>query len=131
MNTKALKFILDIESIISEIEEIRKLTDGNFFNFQNNIIYKRAVERDLEIIGEAIRKLSEIETNLNISSIKKIIGIVMSSCATSEQILRFVSASVVSFGEHRQQRRIQKFLRTVVAFSVEHLPLHSSWGALL
>lgn len=75
MNSKTLKFILDIESIISEIEEITLKTEGNFFNFKNNFIFKRAIERDLEIIGEAIRKLSELEPQLKISSVKKIIGL--------------------------------------------------------
>ena len=75
MKSKALKFILDIESVISEIEVIILKTEGNFFNFRDNFIYKRAAERDLEIIGEAIRKLLEIDPSLKISSVKKIIGL--------------------------------------------------------
>ncbi|WP_296619720.1 HepT-like ribonuclease domain-containing protein [Marivirga sp.] len=36
---------------------------------------QRAVERDLEIIGEAIRKLIEIQPDIKISSVKNIIGL--------------------------------------------------------
>ncbi|MBB3697225.1 DUF86 domain-containing protein [Flammeovirga yaeyamensis] len=75
MNPKALKYILDIEVIISEIDEILDKTDKNFFEFQKSFIYKRAIERDLEIIGEAVKKLYEIDPNYNISSKKKIIGL--------------------------------------------------------
>ena len=35
----------------------------------------RTVERDLEIIGEAVRKLKEIDPHLKISSYKQIIGL--------------------------------------------------------
>jgi len=37
-------------------------------------LVKRAIERDLEILGEATRKLQELEPNIKISDTKKIIG---------------------------------------------------------
>jgi len=55
MQSKLLKSILDIESIIEEIEYIKQKTQNDFNNFSDDIILQRAVERDLEIIGEAIR----------------------------------------------------------------------------
>lgn len=36
---------------------------------------QRAIERDLEIIGEAIRKLIEIDPTITITSAKNIIGL--------------------------------------------------------
>jgi uncharacterized protein with HEPN domain len=36
---------------------------------------QRAIERDLEIIGEAIRKIIEIDSSITISSAKNIIGL--------------------------------------------------------
>lgn len=33
MQHKALKYILNIESVVSEIEEIKKITDNNFMKF--------------------------------------------------------------------------------------------------
>ena len=70
-----LKYILDIQSVIEEIETIKRLTDNNFNSFNDQIILQRAIERDLEIIGEAIRKILEIEPNVSISSAKNIIGL--------------------------------------------------------
>jgi hypothetical protein len=51
MQPKVLKYILDIESVIEEIENIKAKTKNNFSIFQSDIILKRAIERDLEILG--------------------------------------------------------------------------------
>jgi uncharacterized protein with HEPN domain len=75
MNHRALKYILDIESIISEIDAINRRVGNNFLTFSNDFVVKRAIERDLEIIGEAVRNLVEIEPTINLSSTKKIIGL--------------------------------------------------------
>lgn len=57
MQPKVLKYLLDIESIISEIETIKVRIGTDFTVFAKDIIMQRAVERELEIIGEAVRKL--------------------------------------------------------------------------
>jgi uncharacterized protein with HEPN domain len=75
MQPKVLKYILDIQSVIQEIETIKAKTENNFNLFQSDIILRRAVERDLEIVGEAIRKIIEIDSSINISSAKNIIGL--------------------------------------------------------
>ena len=75
MQHKVLKYILDIESIISEIDIVKSRTNNDFTIFQKDKILRRAIERDLEIIGEAIRKVVEIQPDIQISSTKKIIGL--------------------------------------------------------
>ncbi|MEX1192046.1 MAG: HepT-like ribonuclease domain-containing protein [Brumimicrobium sp.] len=75
MQPKLLKFILDIETVIEEIESIKSKTDNNYFKFNQDVILQRAIERDLEIIGEAIRRIIEIEPNVKISSARNIIGL--------------------------------------------------------
>ena len=75
MQPKILKFLLDIQSIIQEIELVKTKTNNNFTSFQSDIILQRAVERDLEIIGEAIRKIMEIDPEIKITSAKNIIGL--------------------------------------------------------
>ena len=50
-------------------------TQNDFNNFSNDIILQRAVERDLEIIGEAIRKIIEINPQIEITASKNIIGL--------------------------------------------------------
>lgn len=75
MQPKILKFILDIQSVIQEIETVKTKTNNNFNSFQSDIILQRAIERDLEIIGEAIRKIIEIDPSIKITSAKNIIGL--------------------------------------------------------
>ena len=75
MQPRVLKYILDIQSIIEEIESIKKITENNFNFFKSDIILQRAVERELEIIGEAVRKILELEPSINIGSAKNIIGL--------------------------------------------------------
>lgn len=75
MNHKALKYILDIESVIGEIEQIKERVENNFNIFKQDFVLKRAVERDLEIIGEATKKLLEVSPSVNLSSTKNIIGL--------------------------------------------------------
>ncbi len=67
--------MLDIESVIEEIESIKQKTQNDFRNFSDDIILQRAVERDLEIIGEATRKMMEINPALQITASKNIIGL--------------------------------------------------------
>jgi len=46
MQPKLLKYILDIESVIQEIETIKEKTGNNFNHFKADFILQRAVERD-------------------------------------------------------------------------------------
>lgn len=75
MQPKILKFLLDIQSVIQEIETVKSKTNNNFKDFQADILLQRAVERDLEIIGEAIRKILEIDPAIEITSARNIIGL--------------------------------------------------------
>ncbi len=75
MQPRLLKYILDIERIIEEIESIKKKTQNDFKNLSNDIILQRALERDVEIIGEAVRKITEIDPSVKITSAKNIIGL--------------------------------------------------------
>jgi len=75
MNAKALKYLLDIESILKEIDQIKLRVGNNFNTYRKDFIIKNAVEVDLEIIGEAVKKLTEQNSTLELSSAKKIIGL--------------------------------------------------------
>ena len=72
---KVLKYVMDIESIINELDKIFDHHNGDFNDFQQNFISIRAVERDLMIIGEAIHKISQINAEVRISGTKQIIGL--------------------------------------------------------
>ena len=47
-----------------EIESIKTKSDNNFMIFKADIILRRAIERDLEILGEAIKKIIELNPTI-------------------------------------------------------------------
>ena len=47
----------------------------DYTKYGNNPILKRAVERNLEIIGEAINRIIKVNPDISISSSKSIIGL--------------------------------------------------------
>ena len=72
---QVLKYLLDIESLIDELERVLSIHSRQYEQFSADFMAVRTVERDLEIIGEAVRKLKEIDPEISISSAKQIIGL--------------------------------------------------------
>lgn len=77
MDERILKWLYDIKISIDEIDNFFINEEKDFFKYRNNIMLKRAIERNFEIIGEAInriitRDLIYIE---KISNAKSIIGL--------------------------------------------------------
>lgn len=72
---KVLKYILDIESVINELEVVITIHERDYSKFSSNFMAVRTVERDLEIIGEAVRKITLLNPTLEISGSKHIIGL--------------------------------------------------------
>lgn len=77
MDERILKWLYDIKICIEEIDSFFKEDDKEFFNYRNNLMLKRAVERNLEIIGEAINRIITRDTIFTekISNAKAIIGL--------------------------------------------------------
>ncbi len=74
-HNKILKYILDIESVLLELNEIISRHKGDYSSFSADFVSVRAVERDLIIIGEAIGKILSLDNTIKISSAKDIIGL--------------------------------------------------------
>jgi uncharacterized protein with HEPN domain len=62
----------DIEQAIIEIYEFLP-KERNFFEFQKDLKTRKAVERNIEIIGEAMDRLLKIDPNIQISDSRKIV----------------------------------------------------------
>jgi uncharacterized protein with HEPN domain len=75
MQPEVLKYLLDIESIIGEIESLKQRIENSYAQYSTDILVQRALERDLEIIWEAVRRLLAIRPEIKISAAKKIIGL--------------------------------------------------------
>ena len=77
MDERILKWLFDIKMSIDEIEDFFKNEEKDFFKYRNNLMLKRAVERNLEIIGEATNRIITLDSLFNerITNAKAIIGL--------------------------------------------------------
>jgi uncharacterized protein with HEPN domain len=77
MDERILKWLYDITSAIDEIESYFIATEKDFFVYRKNVMLKRAVERDLEIIGEAVNRIVKRDAAFQdkISNAKAIISL--------------------------------------------------------
>jgi len=77
MDERILKWLYDIDFALIEIESYFDGKEKNFLDYKKNIMLKRAVERDLEIIGEAINRILKRDPSFEnkIKDAKAIIGI--------------------------------------------------------
>ena len=72
MKPEAKKYLYDIQISIESIEEF--VGDTRVFaDYLDNKLLRRAVEREIEIIGEAMSKLLEIEPNIQIENARRIV----------------------------------------------------------
>ncbi len=77
MDERILKWLYDVRFCIEEIESFFVGEEKNFQLYQQNIMRKRAVERNLEIIGEAINRIITRDKTytLKVENAKSIIGL--------------------------------------------------------
>ena len=67
-----LAYLKDIEQAILEIYEFLP-DDRNFFVFQKDLKTKKAVERNIEIIGEAMDRILKVDSGFQITDSRKIV----------------------------------------------------------
>ena len=74
MQHKIAKYLFDINESILSIESYLG-SNKNFNDYSNNKLLRRGVERELEIIGEAINNLKKIDDSISISFQRQIISL--------------------------------------------------------
>ena len=75
MDERVEKWLYDIRFAIEEIESFFENTGKIFANYKQNIMLKRAVERNLEIIGEATNRILARDPEIEISNARKIVNL--------------------------------------------------------
>jgi len=77
MVERILKWLFDVKISSDEIESFFKDKEKDFLKYRNNLMLKRAVERNLEIIGEAVNKIITRDNSFTekITNAKAIIGL--------------------------------------------------------
>jgi uncharacterized protein with HEPN domain len=73
MDQEVKKLLYDIRESILSIEEYLKGTD-DIKSYKANKMLRRAVEREVEIIGEALNRINKVDPGIDISGKRQIIG---------------------------------------------------------
>lgn len=75
MDNSIRTWLYDILNSINEIESYFIETPKIFEIYQNDLRTKRAVERNIEIIGEAMSRILKLDTKIEISNSRKIVDV--------------------------------------------------------
>ena len=75
MDERVEKWLFDIRIAIDEINGYFEDGTRNFFLFQKNQMLKKAVERNLEIIGEAMNRILAKAPDIPIGDARKIVNL--------------------------------------------------------
>ena len=75
MDDELKKYLADILAAIEEINQFIPTEQRDFARFVNDLKTKRAVERNLEIIGEAVNRILKLRPDIQITSSKQIVGL--------------------------------------------------------
>ncbi len=72
MNLNVKKYLYDILSSINSIFEYIGDTH-NFYEYQNNKLLRRGIERELEIIGEAMNRILKLAPEIHFENARQIV----------------------------------------------------------
>lgn len=72
MQIEIQTWLEDIKQAIDEIEEFLP-KKRNFFEFKKDLKTRKAVERNIEIIGEAVNRILNLEPDIKITNARKIV----------------------------------------------------------
>lgn len=73
MDRKLRKYLTDIHSSILEIESFMVDRPKEYATFCNDTLFRRGIERNIEIMGEAMNQILKIEPNIPITAARKVV----------------------------------------------------------
>jgi uncharacterized protein with HEPN domain len=74
MQLEILKYLLDIKESIDSIHEYLE-GKKDFSEYKKNKLLRRGIERELEIIGEAINRILKLDNQIDISDSRRIVDL--------------------------------------------------------
>lgn len=72
MDNRIKQYLFDIEQSIEDIELFMRAINS-FEEYEKDKLIKRAVEREIEIIGEAMSRILKIDESIKISNARQIV----------------------------------------------------------
>lgn len=72
MKREIKKYLFDIKTSIDSINEYLG-ESRNFFEYEENKLLRRGIEREIEIIGEAMSRILKLDQNIQIVNARQIV----------------------------------------------------------
>lgn len=73
MDEMIKKYLYDMLLAISEIEMAEERFGRQYEIFENDVIFRKFVERNIEFLGEAMNRILKINSEIEITSARKIV----------------------------------------------------------
>ncbi len=73
MDEKIKKYLEDMLLAISEIEMAEQRFGRQYEIFETDVIFRKFVERNIEILGEAMNRILKVDSSIQITSARKIV----------------------------------------------------------
>ena len=73
MDSRIEKYLNDIIDSIEEIDDASIRFGKSFIVFENDVVFRKFVERNLEIIGEAMNRILKIDPSISITAARKVV----------------------------------------------------------
>lgn len=73
MDDSVKKYIHDMLQAISEIEMAEERFGRQYETFEKDVVFRKFVERNIEILGEAMNRILKIDPEIKITSARKIV----------------------------------------------------------
>lgn len=73
MDDRVLKYLSDISTCISQVENSLDRFGRNYETFESDIVFRLFVERNIEIMGEAMGRILKIHPDIKITAARKIV----------------------------------------------------------
>ncbi|MDE7396792.1 MAG: DUF86 domain-containing protein [Muribaculum sp.] len=73
MDERALKYLSDISICISQVESALDRFGRKYDTFESDVVFRLFVERNIEIMGEAMGRILKIHPDIKISAARKIV----------------------------------------------------------
>lgn len=73
MDSRIQKYLNDIIDSIEEIDEASIRFGKSYAVFDQDVVFRKFVERNLEIIGEAMNRILKIDPSISITAARKVV----------------------------------------------------------
>ena len=111
MDGRIAKWLLDVSSAIEEMQQFFVSYPMSLSSLQSNIILKSAVERNLEIIGEAVNRIILRQPDFPIDNARSIVNLRNLILHAYDNVSDEILLSVLLTHLPQLKRSIDKLLR--------------------